>query len=514
MKFRSLTILLIAAALLPLLSCGEERTGGDTDGKTQIGFSTALESRAAALTSPAELAAKGGFNVWAYSHTVPWSTPPSSKGTVFDGTTVRGNSGGTSWSYDNPVDWPFDRYVSFFACGPAGSATMTGNNPEGAPTVRFTVNPVAASQTDFLIAHPVYDQAAAYYSNGGSVNIRFEHALSRIVFSGVLLNEPEEATRKVSVRSIVLNGLYSAGTAALGTGPIEWTADGLPSASYTASIATGELGNVQLTAASSYITTVNGSLFLMPQPLAREPGATPTMTVTVDIDGITAAYPAVPLFSPASWKPGKTYNYQIIIDGNDLHVIGVEDDSMTLNPWNINVYVNPVVMITDHPEVNGRKIDAAMRALETISMNGYSDPNFIPETRCNYFAIYFSGIIDMDIIVDMGEYPGFQVGDVVMLDAKKLVTAWGRVGHDDTGSAEDGYTDNYTLEVLFDEDVWELMDAMQPQPEPYSPPSYPPGVDAVSGATTNSNDNENDPLAAIQNKGSVIVRKIAEQPQP
>lgn len=502
------------------VSCAGETSESVDDkpivGTRQIGFSTLLESRGAAMTAPKHLAQNGGFKVWAYTHAAAWSSSPST-GTLFDATTVTGNGEGTLWSYGTPVTWPEDRFVSFFACGPAATASFAGFAADGIPKIAFAVNAVPRNQADFVIAHPVYDQAGAYYSVGSGVRMRFEHALSRIIFSGLLLNEND--ARQIRIRSVTINGLYDSGTAALSTTPIAWEVDDQRTASYTVSTSGGELSNsVVLSPESKYVTTETGYLFLMPQSLQRTPGNQPTMTVTLDIDGHTVAYPPTTLFTPEVWEPGKTYKYEIVVDGNDLRIIGVED-VVNLRPWEISVYVNPVMMVDDSREVNERKINAAMEILEKLSMEGYPDPELSPTVRCNHFAIYFSGVMDMDVTVDMDDYPGFRLDDVVMLDAKKLVTVWGHEGERDPNDGMGGNGGNYTLEAKYNPDEWELMDAMQPWPDIWSEPVY-PELDATSGPTTNPTQdpeksyNHNAPQAAIRNKGSIILQKIKEVENP
>lgn len=494
MKPRLFILLLVCASAFSCVKERIESSGGEgAAGKTRIGFTTGVETRAAALTDPAGLAAKGGFNVWVYSHIVPWDTPPPSKGTILDGATVTGNSGGTLWSYDNPAEWPADRYVSFFACGPADAVTKTGNTAGGVPIVDFTVNSEPGNQTDLLIARPLYDQVGPTYANGAPVNIHFKHALSRIVFSGIVMNETE--TRVIRIKSITVSGLYDTGSAALSVNPIEWTVDEEQTASYTVSMATGGLSSVTpLSAESKYVTTETGFLFLMPQSLVREPDKEPTMKVTLDIDGAAVEYPVLPLFSPSVWQPGKTYNYQVVVDGDDLHVIGVDDENMTLKEWEIAEYINPVMMVPGKEDINNRKINAAMEALELLSRTGY------PIKASKYFALYFSGAMDMDVTVDMSRYPYFDKGDVVMLDAKKLVTKWDYIDVKGEGDEALG-TGNYTLKVELNGE-WILTDAAQPAPDLWSDPQ----VDAISGPTTQN------PSSYIRNRGSIVLEKITDRP--
>lgn len=514
---RFLTLTIIAAGII---SCVAERTTKDdepTDGKNEIGFATLLDSRAAAVTNTKKLADKGGFNVWAYTHATPWVSDPA-KTQLLGNTAVTSNNDGVSWSYANPVLWPADLYVSFFAYGPAGKATPAGTDPNGRPVVNFTVDPATANQTDLLIAHPVYSQVGASYSGGADVGIRLEHALSRIVFSGMLTGED---TREITIKSIVIDGLYDSGSAALDASNIVWTIDGEPTASYTVEANTEEetvpeptkkpeLTSEILTTTSKFVTTDDGYLFLMPQSLVRDAGRGATMTVTLAIDGVAVEYPPTALFSPARWEPGKTYNYQIIVDGNDLRIV-VIDMGASLDNWKINVYVNPVMLIPDANahEKNEIKIDAAMKTLQLLSDQGCPVPSLY---KSNYFAIYFSGIVSHDITVDMDLYDGFAEGDVVMLDAKKLVTIWeyDKEKYDAGGNGNDQKEWNFTLKVDYDSSKWELMDAMQPSPNPWSDPCY-PEVDATSGPTTNDNSGHTK-RADIQNKGSIILRKKETTP--
>lgn len=509
-------MLLICAAAL---SCGKERVeypgGIRYPGRTKIGFSTGFSSpaqtRAAALTSVPDLAQQGGFRVWAYTHgTSQWaSASATSKNAILTNTLVTGATAGgtTTWTYNDPVEWPMDTYVSFFACGPAGpaaNATITGTTAEGVPTLDFTVHNTPAYQVDYLIAKPLLNQTAPTYANDTPVNVRFEHALARIVFSGIVLNMPEG--REIKIRDITLAGLYSAGSTRITTDPVQWTVSGQPAATYTVTVGSG-LEDVALSEASQFVSSANGNLFLMPQSLVREPNVEPTMKVTIEIDGNPIEYPAAPLFSPDAWQSGKTYNYHVVVDGESLHIIGVEI-GVIANPWEIAEYINPVMMVAKKDELNRRKIDAAMKSLEQLSHTTY------PITSSKYFALYISGAMDMEVTIDMKKYPSFKEGDVVMIDAKKLVTRWdspelsaGGAPHQGTATAN-----NYKLEVKYNDDYWKLSAAAQPYPNIWSDPE----VDGFSGPTRPFTEGSSIYLLSpeIQNRGSIIVVKTTDAVEP
>ncbi|MDR2891165.1 MAG: fimbrillin family protein, partial [Alistipes sp.] len=372
---------ILATAFLVALStqsCTQETTlkaGDDTAADGRLVFSTSLDhdktrgtggqTRSAAMTDAAAMASAGGFKVWAVSHDEPWAETPDTKTAILDGVTVTGNQSGTVWSYDDPVEWPDGRYVSFFAIAPA-SVAVDGSATAGTLSTSYTVDPDPADQTDLVFAHPVYDRTGSTYSAGRPLTLNFGHALSRIVFTGIILNESGSDPRTVKVTGITLDGLYDSGTADLDV-PIEWTLSGTASASYSLSRGEGELVDVALsTAAPVSLIPSDGYLFLVPQSLERAAGAEPTMSVTLEIsdqEGLnpqTIVAPARSLFSPSEWLAGKSYEYRVIVDGDDVRIVGAAMADLTLEPWKVSVYINPVVMVQGNPDKNAAKFGAAI----------------------------------------------------------------------------------------------------------------------------------------------------------
>ena len=205
MKARHIIVLSLAAAAV--FSCARERVEKEGNhGAPRISFATRIETRGTILDGAPGLAARGGFTVWAYGHSPKWDVAATVKAplTGLDGVPVASSDNGDTWSYGTPIAWPTSGYVSFFACGTTTAATYNGTDGNGVPQISFSVAPTIADQTDFVVANAIYDQAGMSYSDGNAVHLNFEHALSRITFSGMLADDD---TRTIRVKQIVLDGL-------------------------------------------------------------------------------------------------------------------------------------------------------------------------------------------------------------------------------------------------------------------------------------------------------------------
>jgi hypothetical protein len=153
--------------------------------------------------------------------------------------------------------------------------------------------------------------------------------------------------------------------------------------------------------------------------------------------------------------------------------VPIGNETIVLEDWRASVIIQPVAL-ADDPAVNNARITLALNTLASLS----NTTGFMAPEPCDHFAIYFRNAVTHDIIIDMTPYNDkFITGDVVMFDAKKLVTSWGNNG-----------TTNYELEVTFNDAYWEMTPAWQT-----------PDVDGVSGATTTN------PTNPIRNLGSIIL---------
>lgn len=489
MKLRILIFLACAATL----SCKDGRVERRDDGPgSRINFSTQFtklpETRGAILEGTEGLAADGGFDVWAFSHATPWNTNPS-KETLLDDVMVTGtvSGNGVAWSYGTEVNWPGDQYVSFFAYGPAGSAAPGAPSSTGSPTVAFQVNPVVKDQVDFVITKPAYNQMGANYAGSKPVTLFFNHSLSRIVFSGIMTNPLD--TKDVYIKSVELDGLYCIGSVDLGDETTVWDVDQTVTDGYTLT-AGEELADIPLSSTATKLTTDDGYLFLMPQMLTHIDGPAPSMTVTIEEGGADKVHTST-ISSPSEWLPGKSYNYQLVVDGGDLRLVLVSVDDLTLTDWNVEVMIQPVPLSNNRSN-DEKRLYSALSALGHLNMN--EDNNIPPPDDCKHFSIYLMNSITHDITISMDGYERmFTDGEYVMFDGRKIVGPWGTNSGTGTG---------YVFTVNFNPVYWTLEPALQNVSNP---------VDASTGATATATTTPR-VTNSITTYGSVIVRRNSTPP--
>ncbi len=451
MKINRFIFALAAAATI---ACGKERVESSADGREDgmrpITFATKL-TRGDMVDTPALLAEKGGFNVWAIGHTGKWD--PAAGGTpLLDAAVVKSTDRGATWSYTNPADWPADgRYVSFFAYGPANAASFMLDSRGKTPRIDFAVADIVANQVDLTVAAPLYDQFGPDYGNRQSVNLQFQHALARIHFSAIL---DQATTANVKVKSVTLTGLYGLGIAKLPfdnqkNPSIEWTIDTSLKSSYTVSIGDG-LQDVFVGTASTEISTGKGMMFMIPQTIQRAANP-PAMEVVMEVDGKDAAY-SVPLFSPAAWEAGKSYNYQILAQANGIKLI-VIDSGTELADWASAIMIQSVIMTGNamNPGIDIAKFHTALENLNYMKR----DENVGKYSWFDYkwVGLYATRDISHDITLDVTPAltTNFNKGDCIIFDFKKVVGEW----------KESGPGNPYAVTVNYDHDVWELAPAFQ-----------------------------------------------------
>ena len=410
MRTKLTILLLISIAAIACRKEIVETKGGKGSG---IGFTTLL-TRGTAIDDAAGVANAGGFNVWAYSHTGSWSTALSK--TIIIDNDVSGSYGhvtsadGITWDYGTPREWPggAGEVVSFFAYAPAGSATV-GYDVNEVPVVTYTVSSVIANQTDLLVANPVLD-----CTGPDPVTMGFSHALSRIHFSAL---KAPEVLEEIKITSVIFNNVYSEGSAPLQL-PVVWDVDYTPGkvSSYTVSILNGVLNDVALTDAGQPIS--NGMLFLMPQTLLTDA----EMTVTFTVDGEILSWTGV-LAAPyrEEWEPGKSYNYQLFIDGESVQVI-VIDSEISLEDWEPEMAFHSVALGTD-----GVKNLAAIYS--GISTFNTFKGNMVGLDEYTLFIIYAIGDLSHDLTINMSDISivtsNFAAGDTLVFDFDESIKVWG-----------------------------------------------------------------------------------------
>ena len=225
-----------------------------------------------------------------------------------DGITVS-QSGGT-WSYINPVYWPYakDANVTFFAYSPV---TTTNNgivikNTTGVPTLTYTVPTDCSNQPDLLVAQPKPDLNK---NNTGSspVKFSFHHALTCISF--------KLAGGGKKVTSIKVKGVQTSGTLSMDGTVINWTdLSETPATAFAAGLSTP--GGVTLTEELKDVLSPDGYLLMIPHTLGSQ------AVIVVSVEGKKDIE-----FSLANtkWESGKRVNYSITLKSTPILEITIED---------------------------------------------------------------------------------------------------------------------------------------------------------------------------------------------
>ena len=393
-------------------ACTKEVVESRADKNLRIDFSTLL-TRGSAISGNQSLALAGGFHVWGYSYSDAGSwatTTPVARSAVFEGDRVTSLNGAT-WSYGEPKKWPENEKISFFAYAPYNCADGVEYDINGVPQIAFSVDNIPALQKDLLIATPVYDRVGP-----NPVNIIFDHALSRIHFSALVSGEVNAA---IKVTNVTLKNLYYRGTASLQT-PVVWDVDLSSVRDYSLSTALG-LQDVGLTSVAQSISTEE--LFLMPQTLDRVVQI-PEMTVTFTVGELGQEQEfnyTCPIPKPEGdkkWKPGRSYDFRICIDGESIEVI-VIDEEITLKEWKTEGVVQTVVLGSD-PAKNTIAIHSAISAFNELKAIG-------GHNNSTDFLIYFAGDINHNLTINLhaAATGSFTFGDEIVLDFDTYIGNWG-----------------------------------------------------------------------------------------
>ncbi len=466
---RTWAIILSAAAIATGCS---ERVENPQDGLEGITFSTPGVTRGTAVTTPALLAAAGGFDVWAYSHAGTWSTA-ATKNELMKEVAVTSADGGIEWTYNQPKEWPANNdNVTFFAYSPTGAATVTYDDTDQTPQVEYTVADDVAQQKDLLIADQLYNQQGIdYFPTVRKVGLYFRHTLSQISFAACYTGTQANA---VKLTGIVLKNVYNSGKAAM-TNPVAWTVYDTSTADYSLSVSGNTLNDIALDATPQDVTAPGAMLYLIPQTIGRT--ADPIeMEITFDIDGGSLSYTS-PVLLPVEWLPGKSYKYQIALDDGAIRVI-VIDNETELNAWSNSIALE-MVMLTGNKVYDQNNFTFALNVLNMVNTGGGIPPG---GTDRLYYGIYGAAEeVTHEISIDMGipSFNNFTTGQMLVFDFKKTVFNWGTDG-----------TDPWKISVTNYSDEWILSPSQQNLP-----------VDATTGATTLT------PSDVITARGSIILKK-------
>lgn len=318
-------MMLLAIAAMAGCSKSEVVDNPNGDGNTPIKLKTFVgKAVKAAETTTDNLTS---FQMEAYTTTAAY--PGADAPTSFISSAVTTPS---SWTYTGPQYWPQSLKVSFFAYAPTTGVTYAAPAAAGWPSFTYTVA-AEANQADLIVAQRTSQDAT---SNGGSVALTFNHALSQILFKAKCASADFTAV----VKTIELSGIQNEGTYTFATSETEGTAiegswSGVKGAEGYAYLTNG---TAAITSAGEAITGTNGALMLMPQTLT---GAKLKVVYTVTIgsgdseQSFDVTKENVEL--TGTWAPGMKYTYDLTLVSDATAITIVPG----VNTWTTGTTTNP-----------------------------------------------------------------------------------------------------------------------------------------------------------------------------
>ena len=299
-------------------------------------------TRALPITSSNYLTQMKGFKVWAN-----YSSSATGTGVVpgalymgysqKEGISISGNGSG-GWYYLSETDkyyWPATTApLNFYAITPRkdDSIELVNNNLSELPVemAKVTVPTENNKQVDVMIASALNQTSA---TNNKTVALQFKHALSQIVFQGILSSDKI----RVEIGGLTIKNIANAGVIGFkaGTQEIGVTADKTNVADYSIGLSNQTM--VSSTSRLSEFTAEDGALIIMPQTLTgwTTTSSVPVTTAQADskkqtylsisckiksgdtyLVGSSTAFGNVYVPFSASFLPGKKYVYTLIFGEN------------------------------------------------------------------------------------------------------------------------------------------------------------------------------------------------------
>lgn len=314
----------VAIAMLSMSGCSNEATieqEGQEGNKTNaIGFKSFLDKNTKATpTSPGSL--KQDFWVYAYFDNIgDHSTTGLTPNFMYDQHVIHNGSG---FSYTPVKYWPESGDVEFYAYTPRTTTQITFTNPtlatsKGYPAFKYKVNSSILAQEDLLVA-AIEDQDGL----SGSVNLNFNHSLTKVGFSARTAGDYASQGVTVKVKSITMSNIINEGAFSyenyvnVADTARWWTADSDKKTSYAPGIVNSGGVTIGFYPNNTYLQ-VNASdqfLLMIPQNFT---GSNSQMTIVYDIlyrDGTATEEftKVIDLNGTISWTAGTYVNYALTI---------------------------------------------------------------------------------------------------------------------------------------------------------------------------------------------------------
>lgn len=213
--------LMTAIAALAMASCSQnEVTDVNPDTHPAVGFDvyTGVPTRGAETTTTTlQDNTKGNFGILAfYTGANNWETAKTTTQPNFMyNEKVHYDTSASGWAYDDIKYWPSnpDHMISFFAYGPYESAPTAGTNKgivlsgktdKGIPFIDFTLKD-ESKLTDMVDLVVADNHDMKYSDNSGTVNFKFGHILSKVLFK-VKLKSALSGKTRIFVKKLEILG--------------------------------------------------------------------------------------------------------------------------------------------------------------------------------------------------------------------------------------------------------------------------------------------------------------------
>lgn len=233
------------------------------------------------------------------------------------------SASGNLWTTGETYFWPAEETLNFYAYAPYSSTgdgygdNMTINQNAKNITFSHTVPDQATAQPDILFTHKACSKAT---SNGGTVSLRFHHALAGVKFVA-------KNVTNCTVTSITLRGLYGQGSCTYdaATGTFTWELTGekrIFSEDFNVELTNSEGETTQP------ITDVNKATTFMMIPQTLE-GVTVEVTLVETASGESFTLTGS-LAQTGAWEAGKIYTYAISTESINWEYVFEVTPSITL----------------------------------------------------------------------------------------------------------------------------------------------------------------------------------------
>ncbi len=282
-----------------LVSCSHEEEPGNV---LPMNFSVNISETRSSFIDDNEIPNETSLGVFASSAwNGIWNSSNATMDYIYNKGVIRK---GNEYAYIPKEYWP-TQPLKFFAYYPYDDrgSSISPQSKKGYPTISFSVADEIANQYELLAA------VTGVLSPTAAVHLNLRHAMTRIGFSFRKAN----INTTVIVKTITLSGAISRGVQSFDENEnITWSLNSAYKGSYLASINNGAINPVSLSTQYTEITSPDGYLIMIPQPLAEgQILLTITYSVNTEEKELQLELPQ------GEWIAGRYINYQITIQSTE-----------------------------------------------------------------------------------------------------------------------------------------------------------------------------------------------------